>query len=218
VIKLASRAALAVALFGASIPISAQNLTPSASGTAEAQFVATPQVEQVHLIRLPAMTEVELTVLNEVSSKTAVIGQPVRLALARPLYVTPAIGLPAGTAVDGYVIHSAKGGMGGKSGELLIGARKIIVNEALSIPLRSFKLGPARGRNNETLAFATAVSVGLPSLLIVGGSAKVAAGSEANAKTSTDVEIPVTLMSKLPPKDAAAAPPQTTQPTPVPGK
>jgi hypothetical protein len=108
--------------------------------------------------------------------------------------------------------------MGGKSGELLIGARKIIVNEALSIPLRSFKLGPARGRNNETLAFATAVSVGLPSLLIVGGSAKVAAGSEANAKTSTDVEIPVTLMSKLPPKDAAAAPPQTTQPTPVQGK
>ena len=148
--------------------------------------------------KLPALTAVELKVLDEVTSKTAVSGMPVRLALARPLYVNGELGIPEGTAVEGVVIHAAKGGMGGKSGELLIGARQIRL-ESEAIPLRSSKLGPAKGRNNETLAFATAVAVGLPALLINGGSARVEAGTIANAKTSADVEIPVALLSKLPP-------------------
>ena len=217
-IKLVSQAALAVASLGAPTPISAQDVAPAPSAGADTQLVATPQIEQPQLIHLPALTEVELRVLDEVSSKTAVIGQAVRLALARPLYVTPEYGFPSGTAVDGVVIHSAKGGMGGKSGELLIGARNIVVRDALSIPLRSFKLGPARGRNNETLAFATAVSVGFPSLFIVGGSARIPAGAVANAKTSTDVDIPIALMSKLPPENAVAVPLPTTQPTSDQGK
>lgn len=149
-------------------------------------------------VRLPALTGVSLRVLDEVTSKTAVIGAPVRLALARPLYVTSELGIPAGTPVEGVVIHAAKGGMGGKSGELLLSARRIIVADGVIIPLRSFKLGPAQGKNNETLAFATAVAVGLPALLINGGSAKVPAGTEANAKTSADASIPIVLLSKLP--------------------
>jgi hypothetical protein len=162
-------------------------------------------------VKLPALTAVELKLLDEVTSKTAVSGMPVRLALARPLYVNGELGVPEGTAVEGVVIHAAKGGMGGKSGELLIGARLIRLGSE-AIPLRSFKLGPAKGRNNETLAFATAVAVGLPALLINGGSARVEAGTIANAKTSADVEIPVALLSRLPPVPESLKSPEAAAP------
>jgi hypothetical protein len=164
-----------------------------------------PAPAPVTAIKLPALTVVELRVLDDVTSKTAVAGAPVRLALARPLYLTPELGIPEGTPVEGVIIHAAKGGMGGKSGELLLGARKIILSDA-AIPLRSFKLGPAQGLNNETLAFATAVAVGLPALFINGGSARIQAGAIANAKTSADTEISVTLLSKLPPIPPPPAP------------
>jgi hypothetical protein len=126
--------------------------------------------------------------------------------LARPIYLGTDVGIAEGTTVEGVVIHAAKGGMGGKSGELLLGARRLILADGVSIPLRSFKLGPARGKNNETLAFATAAAVGLPALFITGGSARIPAGTVANAKISADTEIPVTLLSKLPLAVTASAP------------
>lgn len=166
-------------------------------------------------IRIPALTAVELTVLEEVSSKTAVSGQPVKLALASPLQVAPELGLPAGTPVEGLVIHAARGGMGGKSGELLLGAKRIALPDGTAIALRSFKLGPARGRNNETLAFATAVTVGLPALFITGGSARIPAGTIANAKTSADIEVSASSLTRLPP---AASAPSITQPVSTQGE
>ena len=171
---------------------------------------------------MPALAGVSLRVLEEVSSKTAIIGAPVHLALARPLYISEDLGLPAGTPVEGVVIHAAKGGMGGKSGELLIGAKRIVLSDGVSIPLRSFKLGPAKGQNNEGIAFGAAVAGGavgaVAGMFIVGGSAKVPEGTEANAKTSADVSIPVIYLSKLPVTpaivvaSAPAAPAPATQP------
>lgn len=178
------------------------------------------------VVKLPALAGVSLRVVEEVSSKTAVIGAPVHLALARPLYVSQDLGLPAGTPVEGVVIHAAKGGMGGKSGELLLGAKRIVLADNVIIPLRSFKLGPAKGQNNEGVAFGAAVAGGavgaVASMFIVGGSAKVPAGTEANAKTSAETPIPVIYLSKLPALPAVvvasvpATPAPATQPKPDP--
>lgn len=174
-------------------------------------------------IKLPALTIVDLKLLDEVSSKSAISGQPVRLALARPLYITDTLGVPAGTAVEGLVIHAAKGGMGGKSGELLLAAKRIILSPSVEIPLRSFKLGPARGKSNETLAVVTTATVGVVGLLITGGSAKAPAGSVASAKTAAEVTIPVALLTALPPQAPivaapVVAPPIATQSTTAEGK
>ncbi len=95
---------------------------------------------------------------------------------------------------------------------MLIGAKLIRLGDNMAIPLRSFRLGPAKGRNNETLAFATAVTVGLPALLINGGSTRIPAGAIANAKTSSDVEIPAALLTKLPPLPAVATTPAPLTP------
>ena len=209
--KFSSQAAIAVALVVCSDIAVAQ--TTELPPPAEEQAALQPA--QPATIILPALTVIELRVLDEVSSKTAVTGAPIRLALARPLYLMPELGLPAGTPVEGVVIHAAKGGMGGKSGELLLGAKSIELGPEFRIPLRSFKLGPASGKNNETLAFATAVAVGLPALLINGGSAWVPAGTQANAKTSVEVSIPATLLSKLPLVPATATPPALSAPAPA---
>jgi hypothetical protein len=193
-------------------PLAAQtNQSPpiaDAGPGASAPPVALPA--QPAIFHLAALTPIELTVLDETSSKTAIPGAPVRLALASPLYVSTELGLPAGTAVEGVVIHAAKPGMGGKSGELLLGAKRIALPNGLLIPLRSFKLAPARGRNNETLAFATSVAGGaiggVASMFITGGSAKVLVGTNASAKTSADVEIPAQLLSRLPALPIQVAP------------
>ncbi len=171
--------------------------------------------------KVPALTIVELTVVDEVSSKTAITGQPVKLALASPLYLTEHFGLPAGTPVEGAVIHAARPGMGGKAGELLIGARRIALAPSVEIPLRSFKLTPARGKDNSAAAFGLSVAGGavggVAAMFITGGSATAPAGVGARAKTAADVSIPVALLTKLPARtstlEVPAAPPSVVIPT-----
>jgi hypothetical protein len=162
--------------------------------------------------RLPALMLVELVLLEEVSSKTAHSGMSVRLALAQPLYVTDSLGLPAGTPVEGLVIHAAAKGMAGKPGELLLGAKRIRLQDGTEVRLRSFKLAPARGKNNETLANVTTATVGLVGLLITGGSAIAQSGAHATAKIAAEAIIPITLLSPLPPYSASAAGAATATP------
>jgi hypothetical protein len=218
VFSILSRTALAVALCVGSNAVLAQ--TEAAAVQPLPATPAEPVLPVVAMvasdIKLPALTVVELTVLDEVSSKTAITGQPVRLALASPLYVTSDLGLPASTPVEGFVIHAAKGGMAGKAGELLIGAKRIALSPSTEIPLRSFKLGPASGKNNETLAFATTVAVGVVGLLISGGSAKAPAGAIASAKTAADVSIPLALLTKLPARLTSPAVPPPPRPSATP--
>ena len=196
------RAAFAGALFYAASPSLAE---PAAiSSIASAPLVeARPPVSAVYT--LPALSSVELTVVDEVSSKISKTGDPVKLRLARPLYVTADLGLPEGAPVEGLVIHAAKGGMGGKSGELLIAAQRIVLDDKVAITLRSFQVGPASGRDNQGVAMGMAVAGGavggIASMFITGGSARIAAGRSAFAKTRTATEIPASLLVKLPPQN-----------------
>jgi hypothetical protein len=213
-----SQTALAVMLGAASTLALAQPAQPVSDATAFAPAEPPPAVIAAvpSDLKLPALTVVELIVVEEVSSKTAIIGQPVKLALASPLYLSSDVGLSAGTPVEGFVIHAAKGGMGGKSGELLIGAKRIALSQSIEIPLRSFKLTPARGKNNEATAFGLMVAGGavggVAAMFINGGSATAPAGVGARAKTAAEVSIPIALLTKLP----ARAPTLVVQAPPPP--
>lgn len=159
-----------------------------------------------NFVRLPALTPLRLRVIGEVSSKTNVKGDKVVIALAEPLVVNGALTIPAGTRGVAEVIHAAKGGMGGKAGELLIAARYLQLGPDVQIPLRSFRLAPIAGKNNEGLAtgltIAGGVAGGIAAMMITGGSARVADGSEAFAKTAADVDLPV---ARLEASSAASA-------------
>ena len=189
------RAAIAAVLYCTAVPAFAADpvATPQPEMDAGSRLAAT--------ITIPALTPVELRVVDEVSSKTAISGSPVKLVLERTLHVAPDLAIPAGTEVEGVVIHAAKGGMGGKAGELIIGAKRIRLADGVDIPLRSFRLGAARGKNNEGLAMAATVAGGVvgavAGLLITGGSAKAPAGALAFAKTAAAVEVPTALLTRL---------------------
>lgn len=145
-------------------------------------------------VRLPALTPLRLQVIGKVSSKTHVKGDKVEIVLAEALTISPTLAIPAGTRGVAEVIHSAKGGMGGKAGELLVAARHLELAPGVQIPLRSFRLAPV-GKNNEGLAMglsiAGGVAGGIAAMVITGGSARIADRSEAFAKTAADVDLPI---------------------------
>lgn len=170
-----------------SAPVQASN-----SVEAPTTEVAAPSV------RLPALTPVRLRIVGEVSSKTHVKGDKVVIVLAEPLRLGETMVIPAGTRGVAEVIHSAKGGMGGKAGELLVAARRLDLAPNLHIPLRSFRLVPIDAKNNEALAMGLSIAGGMAggiaAMVITGGSARIADGSEAFAKTAADIDLPLALL------------------------
>lgn len=162
----------------------------------EAPAAAANMAPVASTVRLPALTPLRLQVVGEVSSKTHAKGDKVEIVLAEALWINPALAIPAGTRGVAEVIHSAKGGMGGKAGELLVAARHLQLEGGVQIPLRSFRLAPVGGKNNEGLAMglsiAGGVAGGIAAMVITGGSARIADRSEAFAKTAADVDLPIT--------------------------
>ena len=171
----------------------AQPLAPPVEPSAVTE--AAPAAAVAQTVLLPALTPVRLRILGEVSSKTHVKGDKIDIVLAEPLRLTETLAIPAGTRGVAEVIHSAKGGMGGKAGELLVAARSLDLSPTVHIPLRSFRLAPVSGKNNEGLAMglsiAGGVAGGIAAMVMTGGSARIADRSEAFAKTAADVELPI---------------------------
>ena len=171
---------------------------PAEVPVAPASPVESPAPQQAALVRLPALTPLRLRVIGEVSSKTHVKGDKVEIVLADALVISPALTIPAGTRGLAEVIHSAKGGMGGKAGELLIAARHLELAPDVRIPLRSFRLAAVGGKDNQGLAtglsIAGGVAGGIAAMVITGGSARIPDRAEAFAKTAADVDLPTALL------------------------
>lgn len=189
-----------IALFGAialAQPLPAANQARAAVPPASSPLAAPVAT----VARLHALTPLRLRVEGEISSKTHVTGDKIVITLADALRVTDTHAIPAGTRGVGEVIHSAKKGMGGKAGELLIAARTLDLAPGVSIPLRSFRIAPAKGKNQEGVAMGLTVAGGvvggIAGLIITGGSALIPNGSEAFAKTAADVDLPLAMLVPL---------------------
>ena len=154
-------------------------------------------------VRLPELTPLRLRVMDEASSKLSKVGDRVTIMLAEPLRVTDSLAIAGGTTGTAEVIHVAKPGMGGKAGELLIAARSLDLPNGVKVPLRSFRLGSAQGKNNEGLAAGLAIAGGgvgtVAAMFITGGSARIPAGSEAFAKTAAGVDLPLSALVPVAP-------------------
>ena len=176
---------------------------------------AVPVVQPAATLRLDALTPLRLIVVGALSSKTHQRGDKVVIRLAEPLRVTDTLAIPAGTTGVAEVIHSAGGGMGGKPGELLLAARSLDLSADVRIPLRSFRIAPAMGRNQQGLATGLAIAGGavggVAAMVMTGGSARIPDGANAFAKTAAPVDIPVALLQPIPgrgaPLTAVLAPP-----------
>jgi hypothetical protein len=188
------------ALFGAialAQPLPAAIEAPATAPQASPTFAAPVAT----VARLPALTPLRLRVEGEISSKTHVTGDKIVIILAESLRVTDTLAIPAGTRGVGEVVHSAKKGMGGKAGELLIAARTLDLAPGVSVPLRSFRIAPAKGKNQEGVATGLMVAGGaiggIAAMVMTGGSALIPDGSEAFAKTAADIDLPLGLLAPI---------------------
>jgi len=183
-------AAAALALGGAAaaqppVPQPGPASEPAAAPAAAAQCCS-----------IAAMTVVEIELVDTVNSKANSSGDRFAFRLARPLELDGRVVVPAGTPGVGEVVHAARARAGGKAGELILAARYLDFG-GRHIPLRSFRYGPAQGKDNSgavnvgsMVAAATIPGVALLGFLVAGGEVNVPAGTRANAKVAAETVVP----------------------------
>ena len=130
---------------------------------------------------IPSLTPVRIELTEALSSRTSVTGQTFGISLAYPVVIDGRELIPAGTKGRGEIIHAKKTGVG-VGGELVLAARYLNLGNR-QLRLRSMKFNGA-GRDQQDLAFAAAVAVGLPALFIRGKHIDVPMGAFADAKTA----------------------------------
>jgi hypothetical protein len=144
--------------------------------------------------RAPAGTTVEVELAEPVSTKVQKTGDTIALRLASPLVVDGRVLLKAGTPGVGYVVESAKPGMGGKAAKLVLAARYLKVG-ARHVAIQALQLSgtghskalEARAVGLTGIAFAP---LGFIGLAVKGGDVEFGAGMTATAKLATDVSLP----------------------------
>jgi hypothetical protein len=147
---------------------------------------------------LKADTEIHLRLLAPVASNTHKRGDRFALEVAQPVMVDDVIVVPAGAQGEGEVVHAAKGGFGGRAGELILVSRLLRVGDQ-TVKLRSFSAGNGDDRVNLALGLSFVV-VGL---FVHGKDIALPAGTNVYAKVATDHPLPATLATG---PVAAAAP------------
>jgi hypothetical protein len=130
---------------------------------------------------IPALTPVRIEFAEALSSRTSVTGETFAISLAYPVVIDAREVIPAGTKGRGEIIHAKKTGAG-VGGELVLAARYLNLGDR-RLRLRSMQLNGA-GRDQQGLAFAVGVAVGLPAMFIRGKHIDIPAGAFADAKTA----------------------------------
>jgi hypothetical protein len=138
--------------------------------------------------KLPALTVVELEILDDASSRTSTVGQKLRIRVAEPVKVEDRELIPAGTQGFAEVVQVSRARMMGKAGELVIGMPYLELR-GQQISLKRLRYGPSTGKGNDTLTTVAVAAIGVAGLLISGGNIDVASGTRVNAIVSSDTLI-----------------------------
>lgn len=125
-------------------------------------------------------------------------GDRFRFHLIEPIKVGGVVVVPVGTRGEGEVIHAAKGGMGGKAGELIIAAR-YLDHGGQRLPLGYLRWGRA-GQDKTNEAMLASMVFTPAALFVSGGNVEAKVGTSITAKLTADVV--VTPAQSLPSKEA----------------
>jgi hypothetical protein len=145
-----------------------------------------------HCCSVPAGTQVEVQLVDEVSTRTQKSGGAFDFRLAAPLIVRGEVVLASGTPGVGVIVESARPSMGGKGAKLVLAASYLRRGQQ-RVPLEGFQLAAA-GRDNSVAAQAAGMVGGLAfaplgfvGLAIPGGNVGFPAGTTATAKVADAV-------------------------------
>lgn len=152
---------------------------------------------------LRANTLIPLRLLETIGSDTHVGGAKFALVVTDDIYVDELLVIPAGSKVEGEIIHAARSGMFGKAGELSITSRFLQVGER-RIRLRS--LYAKAGETRTDLAMGVGLVIPLAPFFIRGKQVIVPAETELIARVAVDEEFAVATESPQPsPNDESDA-------------
>ena len=131
-----------------------------------------------------SVIEIELELLEPISSATASRGQRFELRLFADVSLPDGRVLPAGTAGHGEVVHAARSRGGGRAGELILAARSLYGPSGEEVPLRGMRM-QAVGRDTTVPALALATALGPLAHFMRGGNIEIPAGARAVARLGT---------------------------------
>lgn len=139
-------------------------------------------------VKLRAGTPVVLRLDQTISSKTARVGDPVSLRVARDVVVDGQVVIRQGTAANGTVASLEKSKMVGTPGKIMLTVQEVFAVDNTTVPLRGTV--QEEGSNKLVLSIVVALLCIL-GLLIKGGDGEVGAGSEIKAYVDADVDIKI---------------------------
>jgi len=155
-------------------------------------------------VRVPANTPVVFDILDPISSKTAKIDAMFTIRTTVPVVIDGKTVIPAGALGQGQIVHAAKARAMGKAGELILAARYVDCGD-VHVTLRGFHLDRA-GKDRADQAFVASMAFTPAGFFVVGGESTVMAGSHANARLMSAVDLRVEPTPNCVAEPAPAAP------------
>jgi hypothetical protein len=177
-------------MLSAAALVAACVMTTAASGQANPAAGAPPLAPSAPCCTLPALTAIEPEIVTPASSKTSVEGEKIAIRVAEPVSVGGQILVPAGTQGFAEVIQVSRAHMGGKAGELVIGAPYLMLGSQ-RIGLKRFRYGPPSGADRFNQAVVATALIGVAGGLIAGGNLDIPTGARANAVVTSDTAISI---------------------------
>jgi hypothetical protein len=157
----------------------------AASGAPAAS--AAPPSSALKPIKLAAGTQMTVQLMDSLSSRTNRLGETFAMQLVEPVSVDGVVVIPAGATGGGEIIDSAKAGIGGLQGKLIISGRYLDLN-GKRVRVRGMTL-QASGKSRTDTAMGVMILVGLPGVFIEGGDLNMPVGTRATVRLAEDVEL-----------------------------
>jgi len=147
-----------------------------------------PLQEQKQTVVLREGTDIVLTFVEGLSSKTAAQDDPVPLVLAEDVVVDGIVVAKVGAKARGTVTHVKKAGMAGKGAELNMRLDYVLIGDQ-RVKIRGTK--GQGGQNSTGSTIALAVALGPIALIRRGKEVEVKAGSKQAAYVDADTPVTV---------------------------
>ena len=186
---------------------SAASVPPAAAAPAAVPPVEAPPPAPGY-VRVPANTPVNFDILDPISSKTAKIDAMFAIRITTPVVIDGKTVIPAGALGQGQIVHAAKARAMGKAGELILAARYIDCGD-VHVTLRGFHLDRA-GKDRAEQALVASMVFTPAGFFVVGGESTVMAGSPANARLMSAVDLRMDPTPSCVAEPAPAAPALST--------
>lgn len=140
---------------------------------------------------VPANTQLNVEIVDELTSKKAKKGDLVKFKLLDNLILNNVVIIPVGSEVDGKVTDATSSGFFGRAGKLIFSIDKVRTVNGIDIPLEYMGKIEA-GSDGGAIAVVAVVSI-LGGFFMKGKNVNIPAGTKFAAKVANDTDLRTTL-------------------------